>query len=175
MSYTIFQGPCRRLQGERTAVLEYLRQHEADAVPGLRVFDDQTGQRIDLDWRSELAAAAPEPPPSVGRPKLGVTAREVTLLPRHWEWLNSQRGGASAALRRLIDEARKTNAAQDELRAATESSYRFMSDMASDLPGFEEASRALFARERTAFDQHTQGWPEDVRAYLRHLASPLWK
>jgi hypothetical protein len=175
MNYTIFQGPHRKLQGERTAVLEYLRQYEADAVPGLRVFDDQTGQRIDLDWRSELAAATPEPPPTVGRPKLGVTAREVTLLPRHWEWLNSQRGGASAALRRLIDEARKTHAAQDDLRAATEASYRFMSDMASELPGFEEASRALFARQRAAFERHTHGWPEDLRGYLWNLAEPLWK
>ncbi len=175
MNYTIFQGPCRVLQGERPAVLQYLRQHEADAIPWLRVFDDQTGQRIDLDWRSELAAEAAEPAPTVGRPRLGVIAREVTLLPRHWEWLASQRGGASATLRRLIDEARNANAAQDAARAATEASYRFMSEMAGNLPGFEEASRALFARERAAFEQHTHGWPDDLRGYLWNLAAPLWK
>ncbi|MFT3815480.1 MAG: DUF2239 family protein [Acidovorax sp.] len=177
--YTIFQGPRRVQQGERAAVLRYLQQHEADAAPSLWVFDDQTGQRLDLDWRGELAAAEappPEPPArSVGRPRLGVIAREVTLLPRHWDWLARQSGGASATLRRLIDDARNANAAQDAVRAATEAAYRFMSEMAGDLPHFEDASRALFAREHAAFDQHTQGWPEDVRAYLHHLASPLWQ
>ena len=160
-----------------------------DSTAAILVFEDQTGKVVDLDLRgsdAEIAAryappagTAPETPDDAprgrGRPKLGVVAREVTLLPRHWEWLAGQRGGASAALRRLIDEARKSNAALDELRAATESSYRFMSDMASDLPGFEEASRALFARERAAFEQHTHGWPDDLRGYLCNLAEPLWK
>lgn len=174
--YTVFQGPRRLLQGQRPQILQYLRQHEADASPPLRIFDDQSGQRIDLDWRSELAALPEEPAArAVGRPKLGVIAREVTLLPRHWDWLASQRGGASATLRRLIDEARKANAAQDELRAATEACYRFMSDMAGELPGFEEASRALFARQREAFEQHTQDWPQDVLSYLLRLAAPVWK
>lgn len=176
--YTIFQGPRRVQQGERAAVLRYLQQHEANATPALWVFDDQTGQRLDLDWRSELAtseAPPPEPPArSVGRPRLGVIAREVTLLPRHWDWLAQQSGGASATLRRLIDEARNANAAQDTVRAATEAAYRFMSEMAGDLPHFEDASRALFAHDRAAWEAHTQGWPADLRDYLQRLSEPVW-
>jgi len=142
------------------------------------VFDDHSGMRLDLDWRSELASA-PAPaeaaaPRSVGRPKLGVVAREVTLLPRHWEWLNRQPGGASGALRRLIEEARGKHAAQDAVRAATEAVYRFMSEMAGDLPHFEDASRALFARQAEAFARHTAAWPEDVRSYLQQLGGPVW-
>ena len=158
-----------------------------EAPEGALVFDDRTGHVTDLDLRGSAEeivgrlAALPPPqggeqaPRQRGRPKLGVVPREVTLLPRHWEWLASQRGGASATLRRLIDEARNANAAQDAARAATEASYRFMSEMAGNLPGFEEASRALFARERAAFEQHTHGWPDDLRGYLWNLAAPLWK
>lgn len=195
---TIFQGPLRLLQADRLTVLRYLQNHDelhpgGDEAP-LWVFDDATGLRLDLNWRSELAqahnqpgAAAPSPAttasssaqadrPSraVGRPKLGVVSREVTLLPRHWEWLNHQPGGASAALRRLIDDARSAHAAQDAQRAATEASYRFMQEMAGDLPGFEEACRALFAKKASALQLHTQGWPDDVQAYLHQLSRPVW-
>ncbi|WP_373784031.1 DUF2239 family protein [Delftia acidovorans] len=182
-SYTIFQGHSRLLQAGRPAILQFLQSHEQQAhgsgsAPPLWVFDDHSGMRLDLDWRSELASAsAPAEaaaPRSVGRPKLGVVAREVTLLPRHWEWLNRQPGGASGALRRLIEEARGKHAAQDAVRAATEAVYRFMSEMAGDLPHFEDASRALFARQAEAFARHTAAWPEDVRSYLQQLGGPVW-
>lgn len=182
-SYTIFQGHSRLLQADRPAVLQFLQSQEQQSenrgsAPPLWVFDDHSGMRLDLDWRTELAAA-PVPAEatttrSVGRPKLGVVAREVTLLPRHWEWLNRQPGGASGALRRLIDEARGKHAEQDAVRAATEATYRFMSEMAGDLPHFEDASRALFARQAQAFAQQTAAWPEDVRSYLQQLSSPVW-
>src|SRR5215204_4448240 len=106
-----------------------------------------------------------------GRPKLGVVAREVTLLPRHWDWLATQPGGASAAVRRLVDGARQANADKDRRRAAKESAYRFMSAMAGDAPGFEEATRALFANNRERFDVMTDGWPRDVRDHARALAA----
>lgn len=178
--YTVFQGHSQLLQADRQAVLQFLRSHaqqcgDGEAAPW--VFDDHSGMRLDLDWRSELATApAAEAPAarSVGRPRLGVVAREVTLLPRHWEWLNRQPGGASGALRRLVDEARGRHAQEDAVRAASEASYRFMSEIAGDLPHFEEASRALFARQADAFAQHTATWPEDVRSYLRQLSQPLW-
>ncbi|GAB2468069.1 DUF2239 family protein [Comamonas humi] len=188
--YTIFQGRHRLLQGDRQAVLQYLQHHDIATQGGasapLWVFDDQTGLRLDLDWRRELAPAAPDPAAapeqaspakarSVGRPKLGVISREVTLLPRHWEWLGRQPGGASGTLRRLIDDARNASAAQDALRAATEASYRFMNEMAGDLPGFEEACRALFARQYQPFVLHTQSWPGDVLAYLHRLSQPVWQ
>jgi uncharacterized protein len=145
------------------------------------IFDSLTGGPIDIDFRGSIEAVlarlprtpiapaaddgAPSAPRRPGRPKLGVVAREVTLLPRHWEWLNAQRGGASVALRKLVDEARRASGDRDRERAAREAAYRFMSAMAGNLPGFEEASRALFAGDRLRFEQHTVAWPKDIRAY----------
>ncbi|MFT4195245.1 DUF2239 family protein, partial [Ottowia sp.] len=108
--------------------------------------------------------------PAPGRPRLGVVAREVTLLPRHWEWLAAQPGGASAALRRLVDQARKSNEKADSRRQASERSYRFMSAIAGHQSCFEEAARALFAADASAFAAHTARWPKDVRTHLSELA-----
>ncbi len=164
------------------------------------VFDDRTGGIIDLDLRgaepeirARLAAvlsptdngpvaqeAGPYDRPDVqaaeprgrGRPRLGVVAREVTLLPRHWEWLAAEPGGASVALRRLVDEARRNGGARQRQRVAREAAYRFMSAMAGDFPGFEEATRALFASDRARFERQMAGWPDDVRSHALELASP---
>lgn len=146
----------------------------------LLVFDDATGQQVDHPWPAGYVpdqpsvacteeACAPAPT-GVGRPRLGVVAREVTLLPRHWEWLSKQRGGASAALRRLVEDARKTHAEHDAQRQAKERAYRFMSAIGGGYPGFEEASRALFADDAGAFAERIQDWPVDVRAHLGWLA-----
>ena len=105
-----------------------------------------------------------------GRPKLGVVAREVTLLPRHWEWLAAQPGGASVALRKLVEQARRTNQDKDRLRLAREAAYRFMSAMAGNEPGFEEAARALFAGNRDGFAEKVDRWPVDVRKHAKRLA-----
>jgi hypothetical protein len=120
-------------------------------------------------------AGAERTPRSVGRPKLGVVAREVTLLPRHWDWLNLQPGGASVALRKLVEEARRVNAGRDAARAAREVAYRVMSAIAGHEAGFEEASRALFAGDGARFAEHTAAWPPDVRTYLNGLAAPSWQ
>jgi len=161
-----------------------------DGVAGpLLVFDDATGRVVDVDVRGtpeELAArlSPPSPPPPAGaeaegtaagprgrgRPRLGVVAREVTLLPRHWEWLSTQPGGASVALRRLVEDARRAGAAQDRARRAREAAYRFMHAVAGDLPGFEEATRALFASNPARFASLVAGWPADVREYAAMLA-----
>lgn len=157
-------------------------------------FDDTTGAVIDLDLRgttpeivSRLSAwvkgqdrgvgssrqkGADEADPSRrrGRPRLGVIAREVTLLPRHWEWLASQRGGASHVLRRLVDEERRADNGHSLPRAAQDTAYRFMSAIGGDFPGFEEASRALFAAARDRFEEHTATWPADIRTYAARLA-----
>jgi hypothetical protein len=106
-----------------------------------------------------------------GRPKLGVVSREVTLLPRHWEWLASQPGSASVTLRKLVDEARKRNEGKDRIRRAQEITYRFMNAMAGDFPGFEEALRALYAADRERFTTLTESWSGDVRDFTRELAS----
>ena len=137
---------------------------------------DLRGSRADIAAR--LAAAAgepPGPPRGRGRPKLGVVAREVTLAPRHWEWLAAQPGGASAALRRLVEEARRSERRKGpRALRRQEAAYRFMAAMAGDLPGFEEATRALFAKDRQRFERHVAQWPDDVSAYATKLAEPAW-
>lgn len=149
------------------------------AAGSFLVFDDATGTQVDYPWPAGYAPVQPapaevadEPPatPSVGRPKLGVVAREVTLLPRHWEWLGQQRGGASAALRRLVDEARNAYTSRDQMRQAKEAGYRFMSAIGGDLPGFEDASRALFTEDAADFSHKIAHWPKDVQTYLAWLS-----
>lgn len=174
---TAFAGHQRVAAGTYADVAESL---VAQALPAgsFLVFDDTTGTQVDYPWPADYAPQPPqaesddEPPatPSVGRPKLGVVAREVTLLPRHWEWLGQQRGGASAALRRLVDDARTAHASADQLRQAKEASYRFMSAIGGNLPGFEDASRALFAQDRAGFSSSIAHWPTDVRTYLAWLS-----
>jgi hypothetical protein len=92
------------------------------------------------------------------------------LLPRHWDWLATQPGGASVALRKLVEEARRTGGDRDRSRAARDAAYHFMSAMAGNLPGFEEASRALFADDRRRFAGLIAGWPDDVRDHAVKLA-----
>lgn len=144
------------------------------------LFDIETSEQIDLALdgsEAEVAARyAPAEPPATrtrGRPRLGVVAREITLLPRHWEWLNAQPGGASVALRRLVDEARRRNDGRDRQRVARESVYRFIAAMAGNRPGFEEAARALFAGEAERFDAIVDEWPADVRDHTRRLAARI--
>ena len=136
-------------------------------------FDDETGQQLDFDLRAvELRQSVEQQtePRGRGRPRLGVIAREVTLLPSHWDWLNVQPGGASVALRKLVDAARRTSGDRDRVRAAQESAYRFIHAIAGNLPGFEEATRALFACDRPRFADLVSGWPEDIRDYAIRLA-----
>ncbi len=136
------------------------------------VFDDATGRQVDLDLDSPPSLAAEQRGP--GRPKLGVVAREVTLLPRHWEWLNTQRGGASVALRRLVEQARAATADEDLRRRAQEIADRAMSVLAGDLPGYEAASRALYAADEPQFVSLSEQWPADIRDHVRRLAAPAF-
>ncbi|MDA7417607.1 DUF2239 family protein [Xenophilus arseniciresistens] len=171
-----FAGHRRIATGTRDEVLAVLRA-QADGATAV-VFEQDSGTRVELDLRPEGSGPehAPDEAPArgVGRPKLGVVAREVTLLPRHWDWLSRQPGGASVALRRLIDEARRNYAERDSVRAAREAAYRVMSLLGSELPGFEEASRSLFAGERARFDSYVSDWPADLAQYVRQLAEPGW-
>jgi hypothetical protein len=144
----------------------------ADGQASVLVFDDTTGRQVDLDLDNPPRATAE--PRGPGRPKLGVVAREVTLLPRHWEWLNGQRGGASVALRRLVDEARAATVDVDQRRRAQEVADRFMSVMAGDLQGYEAASRALYASDQKQFMGLSEQWPADIRDHARRLAAPAF-
>ncbi|HEY0027236.1 MAG TPA: DUF2239 family protein [Allosphingosinicella sp.] len=161
-------------RGERGAVIRAIEEGYAPADHvRIRVYEDATGRVVDLDyWDAAPPASAPPSPEKRGRgrPKLGVTPREVTLLPRHWDWLATQPGGASAALRRLVEAAAKAPAADERaLRARRDAAYRFMSDHCGDRPAYEEALRALYRGEDARFAEITGAWPEDVAAYLRAL------
>lgn len=168
MTLTVFQQNQKVASGTRPEVFLFLRDKPQGG--DFLVFDDATGHQLDLDLRTAPPPDEPSEPRGRGRPRLGVIAREVTLLPSHWDWLNSQPGGASVALRKLVDAARRTSGDRDRIRAAQESTYRFISAMAGNLPGFEEASRALFAYDRRRFSDLIAGWPEDIRDYAIRLA-----
>ena len=180
---TAFVGDALLSEGPLIDVALAVKEHAGHSqASSVLVFDDETGQVIDLDLRggdseireridrTEDGAPAERPPSGRGRPNLGVVAREVTLLPRHWEWLAKQRGGASATLRRLIDEARKQEGHDENRNVATEASYRAMRALAGDREGFEEAARALFASDAHSFAAHIAKWPDDIQRYLRKLA-----
>lgn len=185
-TFTAFIGQRRLASGPAGEVALTVKRTAPQQGEAIIIFDDGSGRTIDFDLRGEdrevlarLAQLAPPPseeiqPPSEprgrGRPKLGVVAREVTLLPRHWEWLNAQPGGASVALRKLVDETRRATGDKDRERQARDAAYHFMSTMAGNLPQFEEASRALFADDRRRFTGLTAEWPADIRDHIIKLA-----
>jgi hypothetical protein len=168
------------------AAREMLEQRKDASI---LVFDGNTGEPIDIDFRgtvddvlarlpqdaatpaAEHAELEPLPSRGPGRPKLGVVAREITLLPRHWDWLAQQSGGASVAIRKLVEEARRTGEENDRIRRAQEAAYRFMSAMAGNAPHYEDAIRALFANNPAGFEKCIAGWPEDVRDQSSRLAA----
>jgi hypothetical protein len=187
--FTAFDGPRQLVSGSLAKVaLTVKKWSDAGSSSAILIFDDSTGRAIDLDLRgtdreallrlpqpaSSRDPTLPDSPPSEargrGRPKLGVVAREVTLLPRHWEWLSAQPGGASVALRKLVEQARRASGDKDRSRAARDAAYHFMSAMAGNLPGFEEAARALFADDRRRFVGLIAAWPADIRDHAIKLA-----
>lgn len=172
--YVVFHGPERVAAGTRLDAA--LAAHALAEEAGVLVFGpDGRGVDFDLSGGAEaVAARLAEPldaPRGRGRPKLGVVAREVTLLPRHWEWLASQPGGASVALRKLVEAASRAAEGPDRIRTAREAAYRFASAMAGDLAGFEDAMRALFAGDDEAFEARIEAWPGDIAAQLRTYAA----
>jgi hypothetical protein len=174
--YTAFEGDDRIAAGSLDAVI---RAAAARTQAGLvLVFDDATGRTVDVDTRRPPVEHAPAPESDArrgpGRPKLGVVAREVTLLPRHWEWLAAQPGGASVALRKLVETARKAEDGKGRVRQVQDAAYRFMYAMAGDRPGYEEALRALYAPDGARFQSLTEAWPANVRDHARILAQPVF-
>ncbi|HEY3382411.1 MAG TPA: DUF2239 family protein [Vicinamibacterales bacterium] len=184
-TYTAFAGDTLVASADVKSMLvrtkKYLDRTGDDRI---LIFDDHTGAQVDFDFRgtaddvlerlsSHPLFRARERPPAErsgpGRPKLGVLSREVSLLPRHWDWLEQQPNGISAALRRLVDEARKREPASDRARGVRHAASRFMTAMAGNLAGFEEASRALFANDVGRMKALTHGWPRDVRKHLWRL------
>ena len=168
---TAFLGDEIVARGERGEVTRELEQLYPGDLAILRVFEDGSGRVVDLDYWDAAASAPPPPPRPRGRPSLGVAAREVTLLPRHWEWLSRQPGGASAAIRRLVEEARRKGSGE---AAKRDSAYRFMSDRCGDRPGYEEALRALYRGDSEGLRALIAPWPEAIRNYVEELlADPI--
>lgn len=201
--FTAFQGGHLLASGTLAEVaISVKRAMEAALGDACLVFDDRTGRVVDLDLRGteqDVVARLPDAPDDMpagdgqssrpedgaesgrgrGRPRLGVIAREVTLLPRHWDWLSSQPGGASAALRRLVEDARRQQGGDSQRRSVQEAVYRVMTTLAGDCPGYEEATRILFASDRAPVESRailegvSAAWPGDVQAYVLRLHSAL--
>jgi uncharacterized protein len=192
---TAFCGVKRLASGPLAKVaLRAKAAWDRDKWAQVLIFDDATSALIDVDFRgtpkdvvrriakpNNAATATALAPPAAaalrgpGRPKLGVVAREVTLLPRHWDWLAGQPGGASVALRKLVHEASHSHQGQDRRRKAQESAYRFLSAMAGNQPGFEEAIRALFAGQSRRFNEMVKAWPRDIRDHAKKLAAQVFQ
>lgn len=178
-NFVAFAGSTRIASGSLADVARAVKAASDTGQARLLAFDDATGRLVEFDLRGSLddvlARLSSDPsvqtakPATRGRPRLGVTAREVTLLPRHWEWLATQPGGASAALRRLVDQARGSRA--DQARMAQDAAYRVMVALAGDARNFEEATRAFYAKDYVRFDTTTADWPEDVRDYVGALVN----
>jgi len=181
-TYTAFSGTRLIVSADLKTVLLRIKHRfdEGDRALVL-IFDDHTGKQVDFDLRGTpeemlarlpshpLFTAAQTPRPGPGRPKLGVTSREVSLLPRHWEWLEKQPQGISAVLRKLIEQAKRRDPDQERAAIAREAAGNFMWAMGGNLPGFEEASRAFYAMDETRLEELIRNWPEDVRRHLRRL------
>ena len=175
--YIAFDRTRRLASGALTEVARAARALRArDAHAQIVIFEAETSERVELDLRASADAEGPKPVDEAaragaGRPKLGVVAREVNLLPRHWDWLASQPGGASAALRRLVEDAKRGSVAWDRARRARSAVEQFMSAMTGDLPNFEEASRAFYRQDRARFDRLIADWPPDLRDHLARLVT----
>jgi hypothetical protein len=178
-NHVAFVGTNRIAFGSLEQVAGQAKQHhDSGTLERIACFEDATGYPVDLDLSGSAAdvvqrirqqqrsVAEPSPRRGRGRPKLGVVSREVSLLPRHWTWLGQQRGGASAALRRLVEAARKQSAPDDRIQQALDAAHRFLWDMAGNQPCFEEATRALFAKDFPTLRRYTKQWPEGVTTQL---------
>ena len=176
-TFSAFAGERLVVAGPLEAFLPSIKERfDQEPTEPLLIFEDRTGRQVDFDLRGTVdevvarSTRAPEPARAgPGRPKLGVVSREVSLMPRHWEWLEMQPNGISAAIRRLVEEARKRDPEGDRLRLSIEAAYRFMTAMAGNRPKFEEASRALFAKDSDRFAELIGEWPEDIKGYLARL------
>ncbi|MCC8953800.1 DUF2239 family protein [Bradyrhizobium sp. Pear77] len=186
-AYVAFEGEHRIGAGDLAEVARAAKQlldRRKDAA--VLVFNGRTSALVDIDFRGSVddvlarlpklappldeEPATPAGPRGPGRPKLGVVAREITLLPRHWDWLAQQTGGASVAIRKLIDEARRASGDKDRTRSAQDAAYRFMTTMAGNRPNYEDAIRALFAHDRRRFATLIADWPADIRDHTIRLA-----
>jgi uncharacterized protein len=169
-THIAFAGSRQIAAGSLTDVLPVLKKRfDADRSDLVLVFETETGRQVEFDLRGTLEQvlerATPAPSKGPGRPRLGVSSREISLLPRHWDWLDEQPSGASAALRRLVEQAIKHEPGKERARRIRAALSRFLTSMAGDRPGFEEACRALFAGDSGRLEALVEKWPKDIRDY----------
>lgn len=179
-----FAGTNKIASGFLKDVAGKVKAHlQSDSKSNILIFDDNTSRQVEIDLRGSLDSVlkrletpeAPETKIGPGRPKLGVISKEITLLPHHWEWLGAQPGGASVTLRKLVEDAKKKNSTRDQLRNAQEATYKFMLVMAGDLENYEEALRALYAKDSDKFSKQIKTWPKDVRTHITKLAKAIFE
>ncbi len=185
---TAFAGTQRLATGHLTFVAQAVKSSlENGDKREIVIFDNHTSEVIEVDFRGSQEEVAkqfspaagekesePAPTKSRGRPKLGVVAKEITLLPRHWDWLNQQPASVSATLRKLVEQASRQNQQAANARQAQDIVYRFINVVASHLNEYEEALRALYAKDGDKFQQLIREWPADVVAHLKKLAPPAF-
>lgn len=178
-TYTAFAGHTLIFSGDLRSLLVHAKEHlDRDPERSLLIFEDESGKQVEFDFRGSvddvLAREAPAPRVGPGRPKLGVVSREVSLLPRHWEWLERQPSGISAGLRRLVEEAMKRDPGRQRAQQARAATGRVMTTLAGNLENFEEALRALYAEDGARFRQLVRAWPADIERHLLRLAEPTF-
>ena len=185
-SYTAFNNQHILIQGSlEKVVLKVKKQLEQHPSSDVLIFSDSSGKKMDFDLRGSenevlarlekfIGKDALSTTSGPGRPKLGVISREVSLLPRHWEWLSTQSGGASASLRRLIDETKKQTSAREIIKQAQERTYKFMTTIAGNLSNYEDALRALFSKDKKLFEDHINDWPKDIKKQTIKLAGDVF-
>lgn len=186
-TYTAFKGNRLLVRGNLQEVAIKIKKHLGSAINSdILLISDASGKLMDINFQgtqqevlkrlepyisSEEAGTAGGP----GRPKLGVVSREISLLPRHWEWLASQPGGASATIRTLVEEARKKSLGTHNLKSVQERVYKVMALLAGDAQGYEEALRALYKRDKKVFLQNIRDWPQDVKSYIMDLSGVVFE
>jgi len=175
-TFTAFDGACRVVTGDLEAALRGIKRYlDEGSGRSVLVFNDETGEQVDFDLRGTeddvlARALPPKPKPGRGRPALGVVCGEISLLPRHWDWLARQQPNISATLRRLVDDAIRNEPASTRAKRAVEAADRVLWGLAGNLPNCEEASRALYTRDFSRFRELIQSWPEDIGKHLSILA-----
>jgi len=185
-TYTAFEGSFFLVRGSLSEVVLKIKKHLGKSEnSSILIFCDSTGKTMDFNFQGKqqdvikrlevfVSSEVPIENSGPGRPKLGVISREVSLLPRHWEWLANQSGGASAILRKLVEDAKKKESGDSNLKLIQEKTYKFMSVMAGDLKGYEEALRALYKKDKKNFLSQIQLWPSDIKNYLVEISSPVF-
>lgn len=168
MQFAVFSQQRLLCRGSLHEIVPLVHAQAVDPANQLIFIQEESGRTVDLDWRgtpkevlerSQTQLGPKKAGP--GRPKLGVQSREITLLPRHWAWLDAQRGSRSAVLRKLVEREMKGGGA-----VRVDALYGALSTLAGDLPGFEEATRALFALDWEGFAEQCLPWPESLRNYF---------